>query len=284
MKSPTLDMRTQKDSPLLEQRGAPFARGAAVQAHPEELVTYDPESLRAHHEYYPYLSDNESHEHYWEYPISSHLHGDLDGFPDSQLTELQSVQQPQLQQLYRHMEMEQMHVLEPGMAAQHPHLQLTHQVSYVPRVCLQFQSAAAPSSEDDDHERRSPPLEVSDGELDPRDSGYGTLLGEPGSKKKIRLYQFLLELLQSGDMKDSIWWVDKDKGTFQFSSKHKEALAHRWGIQKGNRKKMTYQKMARALRNYGKTGEVRKVKKKLTYQFSGEVLHKMYNSRKHFHH
>lgn len=73
-------------------------------------------------------------------------------------------------------------------------------------------------------------------------------------------------------MKDSIWWVDKDKGTFQFSSKHKEALAHRWGIQKGNRKKMTYQKMARALRNYSKTGEVKKVKKKLTYQFSGEVL------------
>lgn len=82
-----------------------------------------------------------------------------------------------------------------------------------------------------------------------------------GSKKKIRLYQFLLDLLRSGDMKDSIWWVDKDKGTFQFSSKHKEALAHRWGIQKGNRKKMTYQKMARALRNYGKTGEVKKVKK-----------------------
>lgn len=97
-------------------------------------------------------------------------------------------------------------------------------------------------------------------------------LAPTGSKKKIRLYQFLLDLLRSGDMKDSIWWVDKDKGTFQFSSKHKEALAHRWGIQKGNRKKMTYQKMARALRNYGKTGEVKKVKKKLTYQFSGEVL------------
>lgn len=108
--------------------------------------------------------------------------------------------------------------------------------------------------------------------------GHGALpwgtdhLPPTGSKKKIRLYQFLLDLLRSGDMKDSIWWVDKDKGTFQFSSKHKEALAHRWGIQKGNRKKMTYQKMARALRNYGKTGEVKKVKKKLTYQFSGEVL------------
>ncbi len=101
-----------------------------------------------------------------------------------------------------------------------------------------------------------------------------------GNKKKIRLYQFLLDLLRNGDMKDSIWWVDREKGIFQFSSKHKEALAHRWGVQKGNRKKMTYQKMARALRNYGKTGEVRKIKKKLTYQFSGEVLGKSYTERK----
>lgn len=97
-----------------------------------------------------------------------------------------------------------------------------------------------------------------------------------GNKKKIRLYQFLLDLLQNGDMSDSIWWVDQDKGIFQFSTKHKEALASQWGIQKGNRKKMTYQKMARALRNYGKTGEIKKVKKKLTYQFSDEVLRNLY--------
>lgn len=103
---------------------------------------------------------------------------------------------------------------------------------------------------------------------------------QKGNKKKIRLYQFLLDLLRNGDMKDSIWWVDRDKGTFQFSSKHKEALAHRWGIQKGNRKKMTYQKMARALRNYGKTGEVKKIKKKLTYQFSDDVLGKSHLERK----
>lgn len=93
-----------------------------------------------------------------------------------------------------------------------------------------------------------------------------------GSKRKIRLYQFLLDLLRNGDMSDCIWWVDQDKGIFQFSTKHKEALASRWGIQKGNRKKMTYQKMARALRNYGKNGEIKKVKKKLTYQFSDDVL------------
>ncbi|XP_053576314.1 transcription factor PU.1 isoform X2 [Bombina bombina] len=256
-------------------------------SHPEDLVPYEPEIYRQHHDYYPYPSDSESHasllEHYWEYP-ASHLHGDLDGFPDSQLTELQSVQPPQLQQFYRHMELEQMHALEPGLSTPHTHLTLGHQVTYMPRMCLQYQSAAQPSSDEEDHERRSPPLEVSDGETDLRDSNFSMLQGEPGSKKKIRLYQFLLELLQSGDMKDSIWWVDKDKGTFQFSSKHKEALAHRWGIQKGNRKKMTYQKMARALRNYGKTGEVRKIKKKLTYQFSGEVLVKAYNGRKHYHH
>ncbi|CAH2326012.1 myosin-binding C, cardiac-type [Pelobates cultripes] len=243
-------------------------------AHPEELVPYDTEIYRPPQEYYPYLSDSESHasllEHYWEYP-APHIHGDLDGFPDSQLTELQNVQPPQLQQLYRHMELDHLHVLEPGLPGQHSHLPLGHQMSYLPRVCLQFQTAGQLSSDEEDHGRRSPPLEVSDGEMDSREPNYGMLTGEPGSKKKIRLYQFLLELLQSGDMKDSIWWVDKDKGTFQFSSKHKEALAHRWGIQKGNRKKMTYQKMARALRNYGKTGEVRKVKKKLTYQFSGEI-------------
>lgn len=98
----------------------------------------------------------------------------------------------------------------------------------------------------------------------------------PGNKRKLRLYQFLLDLLKNGDMSDSIWWVDQDKGIFQFSTKHKEALASHWGIQKGNRKKMTYQKMARALRNYGKTGEIKKVKKKLTYQFSEEVLRNLY--------
>lgn len=98
----------------------------------------------------------------------------------------------------------------------------------------------------------------------------------------MRLYQFLLELLRSGDMKDSIWWVDRERGVFQFSSKHKEALANRWGIQKGNRKRMTYQKMARALRNYGKTGEIQKVKRKLTYQFSGEVMQRLPTNRRQY--
>lgn len=93
-----------------------------------------------------------------------------------------------------------------------------------------------------------------------------------GARKKLRLYQFLLGLLTRGDMRDCVWWVEPGAGVFQFSSKHKELLARRWGQQKGNRKRMTYQKLARALRNYAKTGEIRKVKRKLTYQFDSALL------------
>ncbi|XP_044538364.1 transcription factor PU.1 [Gracilinanus agilis] len=237
----------------------------------EDMVPYDTDLYRQTHEYYPYIgSDGESHsDHYWDFH-PHHMHNEFENFPENHFTELQSVQPPQLQQLYRHMELEQMHVLDTPMTTAHG--SISHQVSYMPCMCLQYTSPTQPSSDEEEGERQSPPLEVSDGETEALEPGPGILHGETGSKKKIRLYQFLLDLLRSGDMKDSIWWVDKDKGTFQFSSKHKEALAHRWGIQKGNRKKMTYQKMARALRNYGKTGEVKKVKKKLTYQFSGEVL------------
>ncbi|XP_064513950.1 transcription factor PU.1 isoform X2 [Pseudopipra pipra] len=285
----------------------------------EDMVPYESDLYRQPHDYYQYLnSDGESHgDHYWEYH-PHHMHSEFETFGDNHFTELQSVQPPQLQQLYRHMEIEQMHVLDSAIPT--THIGLNHQaipllmgeiqdrkmtdlcnpisrfgcspvgiqccqkVSYLPRMCLQYSSPPQPSSDEEDMERQSPPLEVSDGENDGVDPGPGIMHGETGSKKKIRLYQFLLDLLRSGDMKDSIWWVDKEKGTFQFSSKHKEALAHRWGIQKGNRKKMTYQKMARALRNYGKTGEVKKVKKKLTYQFSGEVMGRGVTDRKHYPH
>lgn len=110
-------------------------------------------------------------------------------------------------------------------------------------------------SEEEDILLDSPALEVSD-----------------SARKKLRLYQFLLELLLRGDMRECVWWVEPGAGVFQFSSKHKELLARRWGQQKGNRKRMTYQKLARALRNYAKTGEIRKVKRKLTYQFDSALL------------
>ncbi|XP_003222733.3 transcription factor Spi-B [Anolis carolinensis] len=128
---------------------------------------------------------------------------------------------------------------------------------------------SSPSSEEDEFHGDSRNLEVSsDSDLEENLSpGF-----DPGSRRKLRLYQFLFELLERGEMKECVWWVQREAGIFQFSSKHKEVLAHRWGQQKGNRKKMTYQKMARALRNYSKTGEIRKVKKKLTYQFGTSLL------------
>lgn len=91
-------------------------------------------------------------------------------------------------------------------------------------------------------------------------------------KRKERLYQFLFEMLQTPSMRSCIWWVHSSTGTFQFSSQNKELLAQLWGRRKGNRKPMTYQKMARALRNYSRTGEIQKVKRKLTYQFNEKTL------------
>uniref|UniRef100_A0A3P9DPK4 Transcription factor Spi-C n=1 Tax=Maylandia zebra TaxID=106582 RepID=A0A3P9DPK4_9CICH len=90
--------------------------------------------------------------------------------------------------------------------------------------------------------------------------------------QKERLFQFLFEMLQTPSMRSCIWWVQSSSGTFQFSSQNKESLAQLWGRRKGNRKPMTYQKMARALRNYSRTGEIHKVKRKLTYRFDEKTL------------
>ncbi|KAG8439451.1 hypothetical protein GDO86_005602, partial [Hymenochirus boettgeri] len=94
-------------------------------------------------------------------------------------------------------------------------------------------------------------------------------------KKKLRLFEYLHETLHDPDMMNCIQWVDRSNGIFQFVSKNKEKLAELWGKKKGNRKTMTYQKMARALRNYGRTGEILKIRRKLTYQFSAFVLQRL---------
>ncbi|XP_029017084.3 transcription factor Spi-C isoform X2 [Betta splendens] len=94
-------------------------------------------------------------------------------------------------------------------------------------------------------------------------------------RKKLRLYEYLHEALNDPSMGDSIQWTDSVSGTFHFISKNKEKLAECWGQRKGNRKTMTYQKMARALRNYSRTGEIIKVRRKLTYQFNPDILHRL---------
>ncbi|XP_060763828.1 transcription factor Spi-C isoform X2 [Neoarius graeffei] len=94
-------------------------------------------------------------------------------------------------------------------------------------------------------------------------------------RKKLRLYEYLHEALHDASMVDSIQWTDRGTGTFHFISKNKEKLAECWGQRKGNRKAMTYQKMARALRNYSRTGEIVKVRRKLTYQFNPLILQRL---------
>ncbi|XP_023672597.2 transcription factor Spi-C isoform X1 [Paramormyrops kingsleyae] len=94
-------------------------------------------------------------------------------------------------------------------------------------------------------------------------------------RKKLRLYEYLHEALHDASMADSIQWADRSNGTFHFVSKNKERLAESWGKRKGNRKTMTYQKMARALRNYSRTGEIVKIRRKLTYQFNPLILQRL---------
>lgn len=101
------------------------------------------------------------------------------------------------------------------------------------------------------------------------------LLSVSSGRKKLRLYEYLHEALNDPNMGDSIQWTDSGSGTFHFISKNKEKLAECWGQRKGNRKTMTYQKMARALRNYSRTGEIIKVRRKLTYQFNPDILHRL---------
>ncbi|KAM8908187.1 transcription factor Spi-C [Spinachia spinachia] len=98
-------------------------------------------------------------------------------------------------------------------------------------------------------------------------------------RKKLRLYEYLHEALNDPDMADSIQWTDSATGTFHFISKNKEKLAECWGQRKGNRKTMTYQKMARALRNYSRTGEIIKVRRKLSYRFDPDILHRLGSAR-----
>ncbi|XP_051974542.1 uncharacterized protein spi2 [Xyrauchen texanus] len=90
--------------------------------------------------------------------------------------------------------------------------------------------------------------------------------------KKLRLFHFLFEVLEDPGMSHCVSWVPASAGVFRFSARHKERVAELWGQRKGNRMPMTYQKMSRALRNYARSGEIIKVKKKLTYQFSVDTL------------
>ncbi|XP_077994568.1 transcriptional regulator Erg-like [Glandiceps talaboti] len=92
---------------------------------------------------------------------------------------------------------------------------------------------------------------------------------QPKKQKKRHpiLWKFLLDSLNDPAMSECLTWVNKEDGLFRFVSNNKEDIARKWGESKGNRKLMTYQKMARALRDYGKKGIIRKHRRRLHYIF-----------------
>ncbi|KAM6925617.1 uncharacterized protein FYW49_005768 [Xenentodon cancila] len=139
--------------------------------------------------------------------------------------------------------------------------------SYDAPAYIDSDSQSSSSQYQDYQDSPSPPSDRGDG-----NERNSSPLAPLSGKRKERLFQFLFEMLQTPSMRSCIWWVQSSSGTFQFSSKNKESLAQLWGRRKGNRKTMTYQKMARALRNYSRTGEIHKVKRKLTYRFDEKTL------------
>ncbi|XP_070557631.1 ETS-related transcription factor Elf-3-like [Ptychodera flava] len=101
---------------------------------------------------------------------------------------------------------------------------------------------------------------------------------KPESEKKRKkvgrgqplLWEYILQCLDNKMSGEMLTWVDRNNGIFKFFSGGKELFAKSWGSTKGNRKLMTYQKMARALRDYGKKNIIIKYKKKLHYKFISE--------------
>ncbi|XP_077998799.1 uncharacterized protein LOC144451770 [Glandiceps talaboti] len=100
---------------------------------------------------------------------------------------------------------------------------------------------------------------------------------EPPRRKKKILWKFLMYHLHGGDLGYCMQWVDKTRGIFRFISKHKEVIAIQWGKQKGHKNTMTYQKMARALRDYTKKRVMERCRGKLHYKFSSEFIQKYNN-------
>ncbi|CAL8086372.1 unnamed protein product [Calicophoron daubneyi] len=87
------------------------------------------------------------------------------------------------------------------------------------------------------------------------------------TRRKLRLWEFILCLLQIPELGDSIRWTDKSSGTFEFvEDKGTRTVAELWGLAKNNGN-MNYDKLSRSLREYyGKI--LNRQNSRLQYQFN----------------
>uniref|UniRef100_A0A3P8U8C0 ETS domain-containing protein n=1 Tax=Amphiprion percula TaxID=161767 RepID=A0A3P8U8C0_AMPPE len=170
-------------------------------------------------------------DHRWTFHSERVQPSDFENSPVNHLTELQAVSPQQLIQPYRY--------------SSDPFSSLCNLQLYIFPLKIPFFNypyKAFVLNLDSTTQRRtdeeiSPPLEVSEGEEEFEDHSHSSFRKDINNKRKIRLYQFLLDLLRNGDMSDSIWWGGPRQGHLPVLPKHKEALASHWGYQKGNRKK-----------------------------------------------
>ena len=100
------------------------------------------------------------------------------------------------------------------------------------------------------------------------------LVQDPSStrKRSPRLYEFLILLLQKPGYQSCASFSNKSKGTFQIHQP--ERVAELWQAVKNRQsnQKMTYDKLARAVRWYYKLNIMQKTNTRFTFQFTPRIL------------
>ncbi|KAF4523729.1 hypothetical protein B566_EDAN011593 [Ephemera danica] len=96
--------------------------------------------------------------------------------------------------------------------------------------------------------------------------------------ERVFLWRFLLELLDDSRLSGCLRWVQREDGIFRILNT--DMLARLWGRRHGN-PRMTYEKMARAMRTYYRSRvllpvpRARNLPRKLVYRFSPSILQRV---------
>ncbi|XP_049951257.1 uncharacterized protein LOC126458335 isoform X2 [Schistocerca serialis cubense] len=101
---------------------------------------------------------------------------------------------------------------------------------------------------------------------------------DAGRVERVMLWRFLLNLLEDPRNEPCIHWVNRDQGIFRILNT--DWLARLWGRRHGN-PRMTYEKMARAMRTYYRSKVLQPVPRspnlprKLVYKFNPAVVQRV---------
>lgn len=111
----------------------------------------------------------------------------------------------------------------------------------------------------------------------PSVEAFSTLTNPYYGNGQMKLWKFLLEILDDNKHHDIIQWIDRDDGQFKLIDS--EEVATLWGIRK-DKPNMNYEKLSRALRYYYDEKILTKVAgKKFVYKFVGDLKKKIHRHR-----